>query len=348
MRPFKYTSESDPTIAIKIVSTNPTAKYLGGGTNLVDLMKEDVMRPSELIDVTRWKFSKIEKTKSGVSIGANATNAITANEEIIREDYPLLSMAILAGASAQIRNMATNGGNLNQRTRCTYFYDVNMPCNKREPGTGCAAVNGENKNHAIFGWSEKCIATYPSDMAVALAALDAVVHVESLNNTIRSIPFADFHRLPGDHPEKDNTLKHGEFITSIGLPKNQFAEKSYYLKIRERSSYAFALVSVAAALVTDADMIKEVRIALGGVAHKPWRASVAEKWLIGKQATETNFRAAASAELKNAKPLQHNKYKVGLAIKAIVRALEGAMLGGVYGTMEADSLNKNQDHERNR
>lgn len=343
MRPFKYSNASDSIMAIGIVAANPTAKYLGGGTNLVDLMKEDVMRPSELVDVTRLKYSKIEKKGNGVSIGATATNAFTANHEIIRENYPLLSMAILAGASAQIRNMATNGGNLNQRTRCTYFYDVNMPCNKREPGTGCGAINGVNKNHAILGWSEKCVATYPSDMAVALAALDAVVQVEGMNNLKRSINFEDFHRLPGEHPEKDNNLKQGEFITSIDLPANQFAEKSYYLKIRERSSYAFALVSVAAALVTDGNKIKEVRIALGGVAHKPWRASVAEKWLTGKEATEANFRAGAEAELKNAKPLQHNKYKVELASKAIARALEGAMNGGAYGVMEADSTTKSKN-----
>jgi xanthine dehydrogenase YagS FAD-binding subunit len=343
MRPFKYSNASNPATAVGIVSANPTAKYLGGGTNLVDLMKEDVMRPSELVNVTGLKYSKIEMKGDGVSIGATATNAITANDELIRENYPLLSMAILAGASAQIRNMATNGGNLNQRTRCTYFYDVNMPCNKREPGTGCGALHGVNKNHAILGWSEKCVATYPSDMAVALAALDAVVQVEGTNNTKRSIPFADFHRLPGDHPEKDNNLKQGEFITSIDLPANGLAEKSYYLKIRERSSYAFALVSVAAALVTNGNTIKDVRIALGGVAHKPWRASVAEQWLAGKEATEANFRAAAAAELKNAKPLQHNKYKVGLAAKAIVRALEGAMQGGTYGTMEADSTTTNKN-----
>jgi len=337
MRPFKYSNASDSATAIRIVSADPTARYLAGGTNLVDLMKEDVMRPSILVNITQLKYSKIEKKEDGVSIGATATNTVTANDKMIRENYPLLSMAILAGASAQIRNMATNGGNLNQRTRCTYFYDVNMPCNKREPGSGCGALHGVNKNHAILGWSEKCVATYPSDMAVALAALDAVVQVEGQNNTRRSIRFADFHRLPGDHPEKDNNLKQGEFITSIDLPENGLAEKSYYLKIRERSSYAFALISVAAALVTDGNRIKDVRIAIGGVAHKPWRASVAEKWLTGKEATEANFKAAATAELKNAKPLQHNKYKVGLAARAIVRALEGAMQGGIYGTMEADS-----------
>jgi xanthine dehydrogenase YagS FAD-binding subunit len=343
MRPFKYSNASDSAKAIGIVSASSSARFLAGGTNLVDLMKEDVMRPTELVDVTRLKYSKIEKKAGSVSIGATATNSSTANDELIRENYPLLSMAILAGASAQIRNMATNGGNLNQRTRCTYFYDVSMPCNKREPGTGCGALHGVNKNHAIFGWSDKCVATYPSDMAVALAALDAVVQVEGPNNSKRSIPFADYHRLPGDHPDIDNNLKQGEFITAIDLPANQLAEKSYYLKIRERSSYAFALVSVAAALVTEGNRIKDVRIALGGVAHKPWRATVAEKWLIGKDATEANFQAAAAAELKNAKPLSHNKYKVGMATKAITRALEGALQGGIYGAMEADSTTNNKD-----
>ncbi|MBE7176754.1 MAG: xanthine dehydrogenase family protein subunit M [Mucilaginibacter polytrichastri] len=337
MRPFKYSNASDAASAIEIVSADPTAKFLGGGTNLVDLMKEDVMRPVVLVDISRLKYATIKKNKSGVSIGATATNAATANDPEIRENYPLLTMAILAGASAQIRNMATNAGNLNQRTRCSYFYDVNMPCNKRAPGTGCGALNGLNENHAVLGWSDKCVATNPSDMAVALAALDAVVQVQGKDNVKRSISFADFHRLPGDHPERDNNLKQGEFITAIDLPANRFAEKSYYLKIRERSSYAFALISVAAALYTDGNTIREARIALGGVAHKPWRASVAEKWLSGKQATEANFKDAAAAELKNARALTHNKYKIGLTENAIVRALEGAMDGGAYGMMEADS-----------
>ena len=327
MRPFKYLNTSDAATAISTVSANPMAKYLGGGTNLVDLMKEDVMRPSELMDVTRLKYSKIEKKGDVVSIGSTATNAFTANHEIIRGNYPLLTMAILAGASAQIRNMATNGGNLNQRTRCTYFYDVNMPCNKREPGTGCGALKGINKNHAIFGWSEKCVATYPSDMAVALAALEAVVQVEGNNNSKRSIRFADFHRLPGDHPEIDNTLKQGEFITSIDLPANDLAEKSYYLKIRERSSYAFALVSVAAALVTDGKRIKDVRIALGGVAHKPWPVKEAEDFLRGKQAIESNFRAAADIAMRDAKPLEHNKFKIELGKRTLTSALQLAAKG---------------------
>ena len=331
MRPFNYSNASEPATAITTVSSNPGAKYLGGGTNLVDLMKEDVLHPSALVDITRLKLADVEKTATGLAISGTATNSFTANHELIRTNYPLLSMAILAGASAQIRNMATNGGNLNQRTRCTYFYDVNMPCNKREPGSGCGALKGVNRTHAIFGWSEKCVAVYPSDMAIALSALDAKVHVEGKNNVKRTIEFADFHRLPGDTPEKDNNLKPGELITSIELPANDFAERSYYLKIRERSSYAFALVSVAAALALDGNQIKQVRIALGGVAHKPWRASVAEKWLMGKEATAANFRAAAEAELKNARPLAHNTFKVAMAKNAIARALQGAMQGGVYG-----------------
>lgn len=331
MQPFKYSTAGDATTAITTVAANARAKFLGGGTNLVDLMKEDVMRPSELVDVTRLQYGNIEKTANGVLIGGTATNAFTANHEMIRTKYPLLSMAILAGASAQIRNMATNAGNLNQRTRCTYFYDVNMPCNKREPGSGCGAIKGFNHNHAILGWSEKCVAVYPSDMAVALAALDAVVHVEGKNNTKRTIPFAGFHRLPGNNPEKDNNLLHGEFITAIELPENELAEHAYYLKIRERSSYAFALVSVAAALSLNGNKIKDVRIALGGVAHKPWRATIAEKWLKDKEATEANFKAAAAAELKSAKPLEHNKYKVKMAEKAIVRALHNAATNAGYG-----------------
>jgi len=334
MRPFKYSNAADPAAAITAISANTDAKFLGGGTNLLDLMKEDVMHPSELVNISRLKYADIKKTSNGISIGSTATNSFTANHEKVRKDYPLLSMAILAGASAQIRNMATNGGNLNQRTRCTYFYDVSMPCNKRKPGSGCGALKGINRNHAIFGWSEKCVAVYPSDMAVALAALDAVIHVQTGNNEERTIPFADFHRLPGETPEVDNNLKQGELITSIELPENDLAGHSYYLKIRERSSYAFALVSVAAAMSLDGNKIKDIRIALGGVAHKPWRAVAAEKLLTGRDATVANFRTAAAAELKNARPLSHNGYKVKMAQDAIVRALSNAMNGAGYG-MEA-------------
>ena len=324
MRPFNYSSANDPRHAVQTVSANLEAKFLAGGTNLLDLMKEDVERPTALVDITRLNLVQIRSTRGGVSLGALAKNTDTANHPLIRRDFPLLSMAILAGASGQIRNMATNGGNLNQRTRCPYFYDVAMPCNKREPGSGCGALEGINRNHAIFGWSEKCVAVYPSDMSIALAALDAVVKVQGANGAERSIPFADFHRLPGDNPEKDNNLQHGELVTAIELPKNGFAGNSYYLKVRDRASYAFALVSVAAALEMDGDKIKQVRLSMGGVAHKPWRALEAEKMLVGKEATETNFKFAAAAEMANAKPLEHNKFKVELGNRAIVRALQMA------------------------
>jgi xanthine dehydrogenase YagS FAD-binding subunit len=321
MRPFKYSRANDAAQAVQLVAANTTARFLAGGTNLLDLMKEDVERPTELVDVTRLKLAEIQSTNAGISLGALAKNTDTANHPLVRQNYPLLTQAILAGASGQIRNMATNGGNLNQRTRCPYFYDVAMPCNKREPGTGCGALEGLNRMHAIFGWSEKCVAVYPSDMAVALAALDAVVKVRGRDGQERSIAFADFHRLPGDTPEKDNNLQPGDLITSIELPKNNFAAKSYYLKVRDRTSYAFALVSVAAALETEGNTIKQARVAMGGVAHKPWRATEAEKVLVGKAATEAVFTQAAEAEMRNAKPLEHNRFKVELGKRAIVRAL---------------------------
>lgn len=328
MRPFKYERASDAATATKAVSANSSAKFLAGGTNILDLMKEDVERPTALVDITRLALSQIKNANGGVSLGALAKNTDTANHPIVRQNFPLLSMAILAGASGQIRNMATNGGNLLQRTRCSYFYDVAMKCNKREPGTGCDALEGLNRMHAIFGWSEKCVAVYPSDMAVALAALDATVKVQDASGKERTINFGDFHRLPENAPEKDTNLMNGELITSIEIPKNNFANKSYYLKVRDRASYAFALVSVAAALETDGNKIKNVRVAMGGVAHKPWRAMEAEKMLVGKEATEANFKLAAEAEMKNAKPLEHNKFKVELGKRAIVRALSMAMNGG--------------------
>ena len=329
MRPFKFSSANDARNAVQTIATNRDAQFLAGGTNILDLMKEDVMRPTELVDVSRLNLAQIKSVNGGLSLGALAKNTDTANHPLVRQNYPLLSQAILAGASQQIRNMATNGGNLLQRTRCSYFYDVAMPCNKREPGSGCGALEGINRMHAIFGWSEKCVAVYPSDMSIALVALDAVVKVQGANGAERSIPFADFHRLPGDNPEKDTNLIHGDLITAIELPKNNFAGKSYYLKVRDRASYAFALVSVAAALEMNGSKIKQARIAMGGVAHKPWRALQAEKMLVGKEATEANFRQAAEAEMKNAKPLEHNKFKVELGNRGIVRALQMAMNGAV-------------------
>lgn len=321
MKPFKYSTAADAAGAIKQVSAGNNAKFLAGGTNLLDLMKEYVERPDELIDITKLNFAQIKSTTGGISIGALAKNTDTANHPLVRQNYPLLTYAILAGASAQIRNMATNGGNLLQRTRCPYFYDVAMPCNKREPGTGCGALEGINRMHAVFGWSNDCVAVHPSDMCVALVALDAVVKVQGTDGRERSIPFANFHRLPENTPQKDNNLNQGELITSIELPKNNFAAKSYYLKIRDRASYAFALVSVAAALETNGNLIKQARIAMGGVSHKPWRASQAEAFLVGKDATEANFKLAAEAEMKNAKPLEHNGFKVELGKRAIAKAL---------------------------
>ncbi len=322
MKPFEYTRAESPDSAVKSLSEKPSARYLGGGTNLLDLMKDEIESASEIVDLTRLDLAAISVTEDGISLGALAKNSDTANHELVRKNYPLLSQAILSAASAQIRNMATNGGNMLQRTRCYYFYDKAMPCNKREPGSGCGAMNGLNELQAIFGASEKCVATHPSDMAVALAALDASVLTKKSDGTGRSIPFADFHRLPGDTPEKDNNLEPGELILSIEVPKNNFAKNSYYLKVRERASYAFALVSVATAMEIADGKIKDVRIALGGVAHKPWRAVKAEDFLKGKEATEENFGKAAAMEMADAEPLEHNAYKVELGTRAMIRALK--------------------------
>ena len=324
MQPFKYTRATDVAGATRAVSANKDARFLGGGTNLLDLMREGVESPSELVDIATLNLTQIRSADGGLSIGALAKNTDTANHPLVRKNYPMLTQAILAGASPQIRNMATNGGNLLQRTRCSYFYDVSMPCNKRQPGSGCGAMEGINRNHAVFGWSDKCIAVHPSDMCVALVALDAVVKVQDATGKERSIPFAEFHRLPADSPEVDNTLKQGELITAIQLPKSNLAANSYYLKIRDRSSYAFALVSVAAGLVIRDNVIRDARVAMGGVAHKPWRAAEAEKYLNGKAATDENFRAAAEAEMKAAKPFEHNRFKVELGKRAIVHALRRA------------------------
>ena len=321
MRPFKYVRANETSEAVRAVAANPQAKFLAGGTNILDLMKEDVERPNELVDLTRLKLAEIKAAGGGISIGALAKNTETANHPLIRKNYPLLTQAIVAGASGQLRNMATNGGNLMQRTRCQYFYDTAMPCNKREPGSGCGALEGLNRIHAIFGWSDKCVATYPGDMANALYALEAVVRVRGVQGRERTIPINDFHRLPGDTPEKDNNLQHGELITAIELPKSNFAKNSYYLKVRDRASYAFALVAVAAALEMDRGRIRQARIVLGGVAHKPWRSMEAEALLSGKPASEESFRQAAEAALKGAKPLAHNAYKVELGKRAIIRAL---------------------------
>lgn len=332
MRAFKYTKASNVSAALKQIRDKTNASYLAGGTNILDLMKEDVERPEELIDISRLDLSAVSLISSGplrggISIGASGKNTETANHPLIRIQQPLLSQAILAGASAQIRNMASNGGNLLQRTRCPYFYEVSMPCNKREPGTGCGALEGINRMHAIFGWSEHCIAVHPSDMSVALAALEATVTVSNPAGQKRIIPFHDFHRLPDKNPEKDHNLQHGELITAIEIPKNNFAAHSYYLKVRDRASYAFALVSVAAALEIQGSKIVKARIAMGGVAHKPWRALQAEKILQGNIASVELFRKAAEAEMRQAKPLEHNKFKIELGTRAIMRAVQKAFEG---------------------
>jgi xanthine dehydrogenase YagS FAD-binding subunit len=329
MRPFKYTRVTETGAAAAALEANPQAKFLAGGTNLLDLMKEDVERPTELVDLSRLRLTEIKRAAGGgVSIGALATNTDTANHPLIRRNYPLLSQAIVAGASGQLRNMATNGGNLLQRTRCQYFYDTAMPCNKREPGTGCGAREGLNRVHAILGWSEKCVATYPGDMANALLALDAVVRVRGAGGRERTIRMDEFHRLPGDAPERDTNLEHGELIEAVELPASNFAKNSYYLKVRDRASYAFALVAVAAALELNRGTIRQARVVLGSVAHKPWRSRDAEAALSGKPVSEEVFRQAAEAALKDAKPLAHNGYKVELGKRAVVRALMRASKPG--------------------
>jgi len=327
MNPFKFSIAQQPSEAIAMLAKNNSAALLGGGTNLLDLMKEHVANPSEIVDIGRLDLKTIKQSPMGVSLGALAKNTETAQHPLIRKEYPMLSRAILAGASAQIRNMATNGGNLLQRTRCSYFYDISMPCNKRSPGSGCAAMEGFNRMHAIFGWSEKCVAVYPSDMAIALSALHASVTVLQSNGTERRIKFDDFHTLPGEYPEKDNSLKQGELITSIEIPKNNFAQHSAYVKVRDRNSYAFALVSVAAGLELDGNMIQAAHISMGGVAHKPWRALKAEAYLKGKPATQLNFIKAAEEEMNAAKPLSHNKFKVEMGKHTLANALEMALKG---------------------
>jgi xanthine dehydrogenase YagS FAD-binding subunit len=321
MRPFSYVRARDVAEAAQAVASNPHARLLAGGTNLLDLMKEDVERPTQLVDLTRVKLAEITPYQGGLSIGALATNTDTANHPLVREHYPLLTQAILAGASAQIRNMATNGGNLLQRTRCPYFYDTAMPCNKRAPGTGCGAHQGLNRMHAILGWSEQCVATYPGDMANALHALEAVVRVRDASGRERRIPIADFHRLPGEEPQRDTNLRHGEVILAIELPRSSFAKHAYYLKVRDRASYAFALVAVAVALEIDGGAIKRGRVVLGGVAHMPWRSRGAEAALAGSALSEETCRRAAEAAFKEAKPLAHNAWKVELGKRALVRAL---------------------------
>jgi xanthine dehydrogenase YagS FAD-binding subunit len=321
--PFSYFRAGDVAKAVA-EGAGDQVRFLAGGTNLVDLMKENVEKPARIVDITRLPLNKIEDIAGGkLRLGALATNADTAYDPRIQKRYPLLASAMLAGASAQLRNAATNGGNLNQRTRCYYFYDTATPCNKREPGSGCGAIGGLNRLHAILGASAQCIATHPSDMCIALAALEAEVRVAGPGGE-RVIPFADYHRLPGDEPWRDNTLERGELVTAIDLPAEGFSSHYSYLKLRDRLSYAFALVSVAAALKLDGDRIVQARLALGGVAHKPWRRPEAEALLVGQPPSQQGFRAAADALLAGAAGQGGNDFKIELARRAIVRALRQA------------------------
>jgi xanthine dehydrogenase YagS FAD-binding subunit len=327
VNPFAYQRADDAASAVAAVAGDPEAMFLGGGTNLVDHMRLGIAKPDRLVDVTRLPFDRIAAIPGGgVRIGANVRNSDLAADRMIRARYPVLSQALLSGASGQLRNLATTGGNLLQRTRCVYFQDVTTPCNKREPGTGCSAIGGYTRYHAILGASDQCIAVHPSDMAVAMAALDATVIVLGRGGE-RRIPVIDFHRLPGDAPDKDTVLQHGELITAVELPALPFAMHSTYRKVRDRASFAFALVSVAAALDVDAGKVRNVRIALGGVAHKPWRASWAEAALGGRPATIEQFERAADAELAAAQPQEGNAFKVKMArntLVAVLRDLAGA------------------------
>ncbi len=321
MNNFGFSRAIDVADAVRQIAADPGATFVAGGTNLIDLIKEGVTKPSRLIDITRLALNRIEDMPDGgLRIGALVPNSDLAYHPEINKRYPLLASAILAGASPQLRNMATTGGNLLQRTRCFYFYDTTTPCNKREPGSGCSAINGLNRMHAILGASEHCIATHQSDMCVALAALEARVLLAGRNGE-RSIAFADFHRLPGDTPQIDANLDKDEIITGVELPPEGFAKNYSYLKIRDRLSYAFALVSVAAAVAIDNGVIRQARFALGGVAHKPWRDRRAEAQLSGAPATRESFASAAEMILRDARGFGHNDFKIELARRAIVRAL---------------------------
>ena len=321
MNPFGYERPDDAASAVAAVAADPDAMFLGGGTNLVDHMRLGIARPGRLVDITQLPLDRIEGMENGgVRIGANVRNSDLAADRTIRARYPVLSQALLSGASGQLRNLATTGGNLLQRTRCVYFQDATTPCNKRHPGSGCPAIGGYNRYHAIFGASDQCIAVHPSDMAVALAALDATVVVLGADGE-RRIALDDFHRLPGDRPQRDTVLDHGELITAVELPPLPFAAHSRYRKVRDRASFAFALVSVAAALDVKDGHISDARIALGGVAHKPWRARKAEAALKDRPATEAPLRAAADAELAAARPQEGNAFKVAMVRNTLVAVL---------------------------
>jgi xanthine dehydrogenase YagS FAD-binding subunit len=328
MRPFAYVSAPDVATAVRAIASEPRAKFIGGGTNLVDLMREDIEQPDTVVDITGLPLTEVtELPEGGVRIGALVRNSHLAAHSIIRSRYPVLSQAILTGASGQLRNMATVGGNLLQRTRCPYFYDGAAACNKREPGSGCDAIGGFTRSHAVLGASESCIATHPSDMCVALAALDAVVEVESIRGS-RRIPLVEFHRLPDATPHVETEIAPDELITAVELPPLPVAAASRYRKVRDRASYAFALVSVAAAMEVRDGTVSAVRLALGGVAPKPWRARLAEEALVGAPATEESFRRAAAAELAPAVAQPENAFKIELAERTIVATLRQLLSEG--------------------
>ena len=323
MNQFEYVRSSSQQHAIS-TKAQQGAAFIAGGTNLIDLMKRGVTSPGKLIDINGLPLKGISfDTKNGLQIGALALNSDVSENELVLKHQPLLSLALKAGASPQLRNMATVGGNMLQRTRCTYFYDTTMPCNKRSPGSGCGALQGYNRMHAIFGASDTCIAVHPSDMCVALVALDAVVEVAGPKGK-RKILFADFHRLPGNDPAKDNTLGNGELILGITIPANDFSKNVHYLKVRDRASYAFALVSVAAALRLENNTINSARLAMGGVAHKPWRLYEAEKFLVGKIASVETFTRASAIAMIDARAYKYNSFKLKLAPASIIEALQVA------------------------
>ena len=333
---FQYARANDVADAVRLIADDPNAKFVAGGTNLIDLMQMDVERPTKVIDITRLPLKQVENTPGGgLRIGALVPNTDLAYHPLVEQRYPVLASAIMAGASQQLRNMASTGGNLLQRTRCHYFYDIATPCNKREPGSGCSAIDGYNRMHAILGSSEACIATHPSDMCVALTMLDSKVHVSSASGD-RVIAFAEFHRLPGETPQRDTNLNAGEIITAVELPPKGFATNYTYLKIRDRLSYAFGLVSIAVGLELDGDTIKEGRFALGGVAHKPWRDPQAESALRGQPANAATFARAADVLLHDAKGYAHNAFKIDLARRCTVRALTQA----ARGTPQSQSAKK--------
>lgn len=320
---FDYIRVSTPKAAVDALIKDKAAQWIAGGTNLIDLMKKGVMSPQKLVDINHLPLREIKKEGGKLHIGAMALNSDVADSKLVQNEQPLLSQALKAGASQQLRNMATVGGNMMQRTRCPYFYNTDMPCNKRELGSGCGALKGFNRMHAIFGTSDKCIAVHPSDMCIALVALDATVLVIGPKGE-RRIPFKDFHRLPGDLPQKDNTLERSELILAVEIPDNPYKKNVHYLKVRDRTSYAFALVSVAVAVDLQGDRINNVALGMGGVAHKPWRLTEAESFLKGKNASEAVFREAAQIALRGAKGYGYNNFKLKLAPNTLVEALKAA------------------------